>query len=321
MQALIIHNPRSGFGSDAIFEFERALLREGDECVVRVLDDRFAAQEALRDAESYDVVVLSGGDATVTSLLHALVGRDVTSCVFPSGEENLIVVNVGNAPEPSALARACRIGKTAMLDLATVSWESPQGQRTRGFGTMTGVGYNPQLLHSSLTEPGTMGSAFLFASALQDMRPRAVDMVVTVDGQDHPVHGISCLVANDAMLPGGVPVVPSSRMDDGLLEVIVLETPTNPEERPRHGLTDSKGNRIGRPTLRTMRGRSVSVRLGEPLALTVDGHDVGDIVGGFSAQVIPSAVRVIVDTMSPYCPKGDSAPRFSGTDEIAYPEG
>ncbi len=32
MRTLIIHNPASGFGSDAIYEFQRALLCEGASC-------------------------------------------------------------------------------------------------------------------------------------------------------------------------------------------------------------------------------------------------------------------------------------------------
>ena len=37
MRSVIIHNPMSGFGSDAIFEFERALVHAGDECTFRAL--------------------------------------------------------------------------------------------------------------------------------------------------------------------------------------------------------------------------------------------------------------------------------------------
>ena len=49
-----------------------------------------------------------------STLLHALAGRDVPTCVFPSGTANLLAANIGNAPEPSALARACR-GKSELI--------------------------------------------------------------------------------------------------------------------------------------------------------------------------------------------------------------
>ena len=68
MRVLIVHNISSGFGSDAIFEFERALLRQGDECVLRLMvkDDADKSASLLADAENFDLVVISGGDGTIT---------------------------------------------------------------------------------------------------------------------------------------------------------------------------------------------------------------------------------------------------------------
>ncbi len=323
MRALIIHNPRSGFGSDAVFEFERSLLREGDECTVRILSRDFRTREAVADAASYDVVVLSGGDSTVTSLMHALIGTDVPVCVFPSGTENLLSATIGNAPEPAALARACRVGKTALLDLTRTSWLATDGTRhTSGVGLLAGVGYDMQLLHSSLTAPGTFGNAFFFATTLQSTHPTVASIQVTVDGQEHSYRGISCLVAHDTLLPGDVQAVPGNRLDDALLDVIVLEAPGEDTKSPnRRGLIDDEGNPVGRPILRTLRGRHVDVQVSKDMPFCIDGNQTADLVRSFSAEELPRACRVIVDTMSPYCPKDDAAPRFSGTDEIAYPEG
>ena len=64
MRVLIIHNTASGFGSDAIFQFERHLLREGDECVMRILkkDTPDLGKRLLKDVEKFDLVAISGGD-------------------------------------------------------------------------------------------------------------------------------------------------------------------------------------------------------------------------------------------------------------------
>ena len=57
-----------------------------------------------------DGVVLSGGDGTISNLVTELVatGADTPLLIFPSGTANLFFNNIGNAPEPAALARACR---------------------------------------------------------------------------------------------------------------------------------------------------------------------------------------------------------------------
>lgn len=58
MRTLIIHNPKSGFGSDAIFEFERSLVHQGDTCTFHEIADGETPEELVRNAEDYDVCVL-----------------------------------------------------------------------------------------------------------------------------------------------------------------------------------------------------------------------------------------------------------------------
>ena len=55
MRSVIIHNPMSGFGSDAIFEFERALVHAGDECTFRALAPDFVPEEVVRDVDDFDI--------------------------------------------------------------------------------------------------------------------------------------------------------------------------------------------------------------------------------------------------------------------------
>ncbi|MGI6229441.1 MAG: diacylglycerol/lipid kinase family protein [Tractidigestivibacter sp.] len=322
MRSLIIHNPKSGFGSDSIFEFERALVHAGDECIFRSLTEDFTAEEATADAEDYDVCVLSGGDGTVTSLLGALKNREVSACVFPSGTANLLSANIGNGPEPSALARACRVGATAKIDLGEMLWKDEKGTpQSKEFGLMSGTGYDAQLMQAALPNKAAMGEAAYFAAAFQNSHPTVLHFAITVDGKTYERDGISCLVANNAMMQGDIQIVPDCRMDDGILDVIVLETQDAAQLiRPiLFGLVDKEGKAIGRPHIESFRGRRITVRSSEPIPLEVDGDVVCPSVTEYQARVVPSCCNVIVDSMSPYRPKEAPQPRFDGGGEIAYP--
>lgn len=323
MRTLIIHNPRSGFGSDAVFQFERALVHAGDECVVRLLKEDFDAAHACADAEDFDIAVVSGGDGTAASLLYALRGRDVAACVFPSGTANLLCANVGNAPEPSALARACRVGKTAALDLGEISWETGDGHRSvRGFALMSGTGFDAQLMQAALPNKAIMGQAAYFAAALANPRPAVVHFSITVDGRTYERDGISCLVANNAMIQGDIQLVPDCRMDDGMLDVIVLETSDAAQllKPLALGLVDKSGKAVGRPHLESFKGREVRVECSEPVPVEVDGEVVEGVVRSYEARVLPGAVRLVVDPMSPYGSADDGSSKFGGSDVIAFPE-
>ena len=322
MRALVIHNPRSGFGSDAVFQFERALLQGGDECVTRVLAEGFDAAVACAGAADYDVVVLSGGDGTVSTLLYELRGAEVPVCVFPSGTANLLCANVGNAPEPSALARACRVGKTAALDIGEISWESDAGEaRTRGFALMSGTGFDAQLMQAALPNKAVMGQAAYFAAALANPRPSVERFTITVDGRTVEREGITCLVANNAMIQGDIQIVPDCRMDDGLLDVIVVETSDAAQllKPLAFGLVDRSGRAIGRPHIESFKGREIRIESSAPVPLEIDGEVMPGLVGAYEARVLPAAVRVVVDPMSPYGTEDDGSSRFGGSDVIAYP--
>lgn len=323
MRTLIIHNPKSGFGSDAIFQFERALVRGGDECVLRILADDFQARDVSADCGEYDVVVVSGGDGTVASLLYELAGRDISTCVFPSGTANLLCANIGNAPEPSALARACRIGRTAVLDLGEMSWTDREGTRvTRGFGLMSGTGFDAQLMQAALPNKAIMGQAAYFAAALANPRPEVIHFTITVDGRTYERDGITCLVANNAMIQGDIQLVPDCRMDDGLLDVIMVETSDAAQllKPLAFGLVDRSGKAMGRPHLESFRGKEIRVESSTPVPIEVDGEVVSGLVSSYEARVMPGAARIVVDAMSPYAGSDDSPSRFGDSDVIAYPK-
>ena len=323
MRTLVIHNSRSGFGSDAIYQFERALMRGGDECVTRILEEDFDARDVCADADAFDLVVLSGGDGTVTSFLYELRGTEVPVCAFPSGTANLLCANIGNAPEPSALARACRIGKTADLDLGEISWTNERGIReARGFGLMSGTGFDAQLMQAALPNKAIMGQAAYFAAALANPRPEVIHFTITVDGRTYERDGITCLVANNAMIQGDIQLVPDCRMDDGLLDVIMVETSDAAQllKPLAFGLVDRSGKAMGRPHLESFRGREIRVESSTPVPIEVDGEVVSGLVSSYEARVMPGAARIVVDAMSPYAGSDDSPSRFGDSDVIAYPK-
>lgn len=323
MRTLVIHNPRSGFGSDAIFQFDRALLRPGDECVTRVLEDDFVARDACQDAASFDMVVLSGGDGTISSLLYELRGTGVPACAFPSGTANLFCANLGNAPEPAALARACRIGKTADLDLGEISWTSDTGaSETRGFALMSGTGFDAQLMEAALPNKAIMGQAAYFAAALANPRPAVSHFSITVDGRTEERDGITCLVANTAMIQGDIEIVPDCRMDDGQLDVIVVETSDTAQllKPLAFGLLDRSGHAVGRPHIESFRGREIRIESSVPMPLEVDGDVTPGLVSSYSVRVLPRSARIVVDPLSPYGSEDDGSSRFGGSEVIAYPK-
>ena len=102
MRHLIIHNPASGPSSDEIFDFTRALAEAGDEVVMRFIGTGMEMDEATVDVRSFDRVVVSGGDGTVSNALDFLRDTHVPVLVFPSGtaKARKTATSSGAAPQP-----------------------------------------------------------------------------------------------------------------------------------------------------------------------------------------------------------------------------
>ena len=325
MRVLIVHNLASGFGSDAIFEFQRALVREGDECVMRLLtkDAPDKGRSLLVDAEEFDLVVISGGDGTVATLLYLLRGRGVLTCVFPSGTANLLFANIGNAAEPAALARACRIGHWANTDLGEVSWADDAGGRYRqGFSIMCGLGFDAQIMRTAIPAKRSMGQAAYFAAALANPRPDVRDFRVTVDGVTHERTGISCLVANNAMIQGDIEIVPDCTMTDGLLDVFVVEAEATAQLiSPLVAGFMDHGNNSRRPHIASFKGKEVRVEASGPMEIEIDGDPMPGRVTSYYARAIPSCNRLVVDSLSRYAQDAvtPAAPLFGDTEQMPFP--
>lgn len=324
MRVLIIHNPRSGFGSDAIYAFQRELVRAGDECLMRVLAQDFTPESAVEGAENYDVVVLSAGDGSISGMLYALRDKDVATCIFPSGTANLIFANIGNSPEPSALARACRWGEVAQCDIGEIEWVDAEGaKQTRGFSMFSGSGFDAELMRAASPNKRAFGELAYFLAVLDDPNPRVIHYEINADGKTIERDGIACLVANNSMIQGDIEIVPGGRMDDGMIDIIVIEAKAAVQlVRPAiAGLFDPKGEAGLRPHLEFFRCKEVTVTANEPIPMQVDGDVVASAVQTWTARALPGANRLVVDRLSRYQPtqKRDT-PLYDIPKELPSPE-
>ncbi len=183
MRCLIIHNPASGPRSDEIFDFARALSEAGDEVCLRFIGDGMEPHQAAEDVSAFDRVVVSGGDGTVSNVLDHIRDSHVPTLVFPSGTANLFFNNIGNAPEPAALAKACREGRTKTADMGELFWKAEDGSVQRhGFIIIAGTGFDADIMHKAEPAKGDMGEIAYFLSALANPAPTVAHFTIEHDG-------------------------------------------------------------------------------------------------------------------------------------------
>ena len=230
------------------------------------------------------LVVAWGGDGTINEVSSALAFGDVPLGIIPAGSGNGLARELGVDPRPDhALVDA--LGATPRsMDVGDVEG--------RLFVNLAGIGVDAFVASrfSLARRRGFLGYINITARALATYVPTTYRM--TSPGATVTARALLVTIANSAQFGNGARIAPGARVDDGLLDLVIVEERWRVAtivQLPR--LFTGTADRIRGCT--TQRIREVTIEADEPMTYHVDGEPV---VGGtrLVARVHPGALRVAV---------------------------
>ncbi|MDR1151089.1 MAG: diacylglycerol kinase [Bifidobacteriaceae bacterium] len=264
-----------------------------------------AAQATAAIDAGATLVVAAGGDGTVRAVAGALAGTRVPLGIVPAGTGNLLARNLGIplTGVPAAM-RIALDGRDRRVDVGRIT------ALHRGHGTVVedevflviaGLGFDAVMV--SDTDPewkARVGWPAYFMSGMQNLKGPRIKASVAVDDFARSLSARSIMVGNCGRLPAGLRLLPDARIDDGLLDVAMVDV--------RAGLVGwaSLATQVGLqgfgvkhlPTFAMGRlvhdqGRRVHIVAdGAPL-LQIDGELIGE-ASEVSVRVAPRALTVRV---------------------------
>ncbi|POX42798.1 YegS/Rv2252/BmrU family lipid kinase [Streptomyces sp. Ru72] len=289
-QFTAIVNPTAGgsAGVAVLLQVARLLREAGAELETEYSRSLAHAGELARQAGQRDRVVLAvGGDGIVGGIGGALSGTDTLFGLIPTGRGNDFARALGLPTDPEALARVLLHGGPRSVD--TIEVESAQGRSVVLGSVYAGVDAlaNRHANRSALLK----GAASYYAGGLRAVatwRPAAYR--VTVDGEQIAHRGYTVVAANSPYYGSGRIIAPGARIDDGLLEVVMIR------EAPRRLFFTlmnelRSGAHIHRPEVRIAQGREVRIEADRAVPCGADGEV--DTVLPVTARVLPGALAVL----------------------------
>ena len=272
-RAIVVINPLSGRGRyDNQVEAHGALARNilasaGIEAEVRTTtaagDARRFATEAAQ--AGCDLVVVWGGDGTINEAASALVHTSVALAIIPAGSGNGLAADLGIPFEPRAALELAAHGRTTAIDAGQVD--------QCYFFNIAGVGIDAviaaRFAERGLRRRGPL--AYLQLSSAELLRYRAQRYDITLDGVLRAHDAMLLALANGRQYGNRVLIAPGARLDDGLLEVVIVEPLS------MWGIA-SRLPALFRGTLRSGPGvtmqaaRSIAVRAAGAIPYHVDGE-------------------------------------------------
>lgn len=251
-------------------------------------------ESAARSAidKNHRVLLALGGDGTFQALVNGVYGSDVVVGILPTGGGNDFAAALGLPSNPFSAAEIILKSKPRSVDM--VRARTADG-RTRLYAGGGGMGLDAE---AALLANGPYrrlpGRLRYIASALRALSTH-LPLKVRLDfsGTDFPpVESASLLagVLNTPTYGGGVRLAPDARIDDGLLQVVLLE------DLSALSVLRLLPRLTGSGELRTSRVKRWDVR---SVRISADRsclfHGDGEILGPtpVDIEVLPSAVRVL----------------------------
>lgn len=250
MRVTLIHNPDAGSGSPTRADLTSWLAEAGYDVWYRS-----TATEHLPEplAEPADLVILAGGDGTVSDLLPQIAGRGVPVAILPLGTANNTALSLGITGTPREIIGRLRDGAPRVLDIASA--RGPWG--TQRFVESGGVGLFAHVLLDAAEEKedGTAQEGGLDAGNRRGDRMRrvlsracTVPRRVVADGVDLSGEYLFVGAFNIACIGPRLALAPDADPGDGRLDLLLvpeqdraalaayLERVSNGDPGARHGI-------------------------------------------------------------------------------------
>lgn len=286
----LLANPTSGKGRSgaAAAQVQERLQAAGVEVRVLLGVDGADALRRARAAvaDGVEALVAVGGDGTAHLALQAVAGTHVPLGLVPAGTGNDLAAGLGLPTEVGAATDRVLDGDVVPVDAVRAG--------ERWWACVLGTGFDAAVNDRANRMGWPRGRRrydLAVAAELRTFRP--VPLVVETDGARREVEAMLVAVGNAASYGGGMRICPDARMDDGLLDVVVV----GPLSRRAFVAVFPKvfkGAHLSHPAVTVLRAGTVA--LSSPDAS--GGPSVyadGEAFGGLPVRstVVPGALRLL----------------------------
>ena len=268
---------------DAAFKLREAGIRLTAAHAVRDPDDLIpTVQQAVKGGAA--LVIVGGGDGSLSCAVDELVDRDCVFALLPLGTANSFARTLGIPLDLDGAIRTIVTGRRRRVDLGIIDGDY--------FANSAAIGLSPQI---GATVPdglkrwlGRFG--YLIWSMWLMWRFKPFALTVEVDGERHRLSALEVRIANGSY-HGGVEVVDEAEVDSGAIVVQVVAGQTT-----RRLLWNWLAVllRLGarKETVRDFAARRVRIETDPPLPISIDGEVLGHTPA--VAEVAECAIEVVV---------------------------
>lgn len=252
------------------------------------------AREAI--ATKPDGFVVVGGDGMVNLGANMVAGTPVPLGIVSAGTGNDTARSL-NLPFDDTAASLVAIGEALqheprIVDAAIMRFtDAKTGEKTeRWFACALSAGFDATVNERANRMKHPKGpSRYNIALVIELLKLKPYNYTLTLDGKVQKVAANMVSLGNGVSIGGGMLITPDAKMDDGLLDVLIVR-PLSRINFLRIFPSVFKGTHVNRQEVSIERAKNVRIE-GEGVVITGDGESVGP--APVDVELIPGALRVL----------------------------
>jgi diacylglycerol kinase (ATP) len=234
------------------------------------------------------IVAALGGDGTASLAANGLLGTGAALAALPSGTGDDFAKAIGAGKLHTAIELLAN-PKTVDLDLIEIT----TGAEQRHVVNIASAGFDSEVNETANGMTIRVGATGTYVVALVRTLSRFTPAAfsIQVDDQRLELDAMLVEVGNGRWTGGGMKVLPTALMNDGVLDVCIVEAMSKSaflRSFPRV----FTGSHTTHPKVRMLTGRRVQIEANRRVQVYGDGESVGPLPAIF--QVVPAALPVVV---------------------------
>lgn len=239
-------------------------------------------------AGTIDVLAVAGGDGMVHLGVNACAGTDVPLAIIPLGTGNDLANALGLAVgDLNAATTMIDAGRVRRIDAV----RRPEDVSRPWFGGVLCGGFDSIVNARANLWRWPRGQMRYNLAVLRELPTfRSIPYVLEIDGNRITTSAMLVIVANGPSYGGGMKVAPDAKLDDGLLDVIILHEIKRAELLKVFPSVFS-GAHVDHPAVEMHRARHVHLAA-KGITAFADGEPFAPLP--LTCEVVPGALQVIV---------------------------
>jgi YegS/Rv2252/BmrU family lipid kinase len=230
-------------------------------------------------------IIVCGGDGTINEAINALADSDVKLGVLPLGTGNDFARTLGIIEDLDFACNVLRDEKVRKVDLVKVNGN-------KYYGSVGGIGFDAEVAswanRYKRFAPGT--TIYLLAILAKLFTYKFKRVAIAHDTGNHTGEILMAAIGNTEWYGGGINITPSAVMDDGVLDICVVQK-INKLKLLLFFPSVLKGTHARFSEVKLYRTKKISISSETPLQLLGDGEILGETP--VSLEVIPQALNII----------------------------